>query len=206
MGYPCALMRRLPDLVLASTSRYRRALLERLRIPFEVVAPCWSEVRLVEPDATVLANALGKARSVAQLRPAAAILASDQIAWCAGRTLEKPGTPEAARAQLEWLAGREHSLHTCVVLRMPDGRELQETVAARLHIRALRPEEIDVYVASDLPLDCAGSYRTEALGIVLFDWMRCDDPTAIEGLPLIATRRLLEEAGWRLLETGAAIE
>jgi septum formation protein len=188
-----------PTLVLASTSRYRRALLERLRVPFEVVAPQWTEVRLTDPGLTVLQNAMGKARSAAQARPAATILASDQVAFCEGRILEKPGGVDAACEQLAWLAGREHELHTCVLLRTPDGVERSETIVARLRIRSLSPEEIASYVRADLPLDCAGSYRSEGLGIVLFDYLRCEDPTAIVGLPLVATRRLLEDAGWKLL-------
>lgn len=189
-------MRRLPDLILASTSRYRRALLERLRIPFEVLAPAWEEIRALGPDETVRVNALGKARAAAAARPEAAILASDQVGWCGGRILEKPGTIEAACGQLAWLAGREHTLHTCVVLRAPDGTEREATVVARLRVRPLQPEEIAAYVRLDAPLDCAGSYKTESLGIALFESLQCDDPTAIEGLPLIAVCHLLREAGW----------
>ena len=189
---------KLPDLILASTSPYRRALLERFRIPFEAVAPAWEEVRLGDPDATVRANAVGKARAGAAAFPGAAVLGSDQIAWCAGKLLEKPGLAGRAAEQLTWLAGREHTLHTCVALLTPDGREHDETVVARLWIRPLTQEQIDRYIRFDAPLDCAGSYRIESLGIVLFDRIDCADPTAIEGLPLLATRRLLEAAGWRL--------
>ncbi|MBM3287743.1 MAG: Maf-like protein [Candidatus Eisenbacteria bacterium] len=192
-------MRDQPPLVLASTSRYRRALLERLRVPFDLLAPDWSEVRLATPGETVLVNARGKARAGALRRPGAAILASDQVACCDGRTLEKPGTPERACEQLAWLAGREHELHTCVVLRMPDGAEESETVVAHLRMRPLSPDQIVSYVRLESPLDCAGSYMSEALGIVLFEYLKCDDPTAIIGLPLIAVRRLLERAGWDLL-------
>jgi len=167
-------------------------------VPFETLAPAWEEVRLDGPDPTVRANALGKARAGAQVRPDAAILASDQVGWCAGRILEKPGTPEAARAQLTWLAGREHTLHTSVVLRTPDGWEAEETIVARLRVRALRAEEIAAYVRLDEPLDCAGSYKTESLGIALFEALQCDDPTAIEGLPLISVCRLLRSAGWEI--------
>ena len=188
-----------PILILASTSPYRRALLERLRVPFEVMAPPWDEVRLNDPDTTVSANALGKARAAAEDRPGAVILASDQVAWCDGQILEKPGTPEAACRQLALLAGREHELYTCVALRTPDGREREETVVAHLRMRSLSPEQIASYVQLDAPLDCAGSYKCEGYGIVLFDSLRCEDPTAVEGLPLISTRRLLEEAGFDCL-------
>lgn len=188
-----------PTLILASTSRYRRALLERLQVPFEVLSPAWDEVRLSDPDTTVSVNALGKARAAAKERPDAAILASDQVAWCDGQILEKPGTPEAACRQLALLAGREHQLFTCVALRTPEGREREETVVAHLRVRPLTPEQIAGYVRLEAPLDCAGSYKSEGYGIVLFESLRCDDPTAIEGLPLISTRRLLEEAGWDCL-------
>jgi len=188
-----------PTLILASTSRYRRALLERLRVPFEVVAPAWDEVRLSDPDTTVSVNALGKARAAAKTRSDTVVLSSDQVAWCDGQILEKPGTPEAACRQLALLAGREHLLYTCVALCMPDGREREETVVAQLRMRPLSPEQIASYVRLDAPLDCAGSYKSEGYGIVLFDAVRCEDPTAIEGLPLISTRRLLEEAGWDCL-------
>lgn len=199
-------MDRLPQLILASTSPYRRALLARLRVPFDVVAPAFEEVRLDDPDATVRTNALGKARAAAVNHPDAAILASDQVAYCEGRTLEKPGTPEVAIEQLTGLAGREHTLHTAVVLRLPDGREGEGTIVARLRIRPLTRQQIAAYVRLESPLDCAGSYKSEGLGTVLFEWIRCDDPTAIEGLPLTTTSRLLEKAGWNLLdgEGGAA--
>lgn len=185
-------------LVLASTSPYRRRLLERLRVPFEVETPDWREVRLGDPDSTVLANAAGKARAVARLRPDDLILASDQVGCCDGRILEKPGTVESARGQLALLSGREHTLHTCVFLRVPGGAESNETVVAHLLVRSLGPDEIAAYLEIDRPLDCSGSYKSEAYGIFLFEHLRCDDPTAIEGLPLIATRRLLQWAGWRI--------
>jgi septum formation protein len=192
-------MNGLPDLVLASTSPYRRTLLDRLRIRYETIAPTWEEVRIErDPDATVRANALGKARSGSLARPGAAVLGSDQVAWCSGKLLESPGSPERAAEQLAWLAGREHTLHTCVALRMPDGQEATSTVVAHLWMRPLTQEQIDSYIRHEDPVDCAGSYKFESLGIVLFDRIACEDPTAIQGLPLIATRRLLESAGWRL--------
>ncbi|MBD3161972.1 MAG: septum formation protein Maf, partial [Candidatus Eisenbacteria bacterium] len=180
-------------LILASTSRYRKALLERFRLSFDVVAPRWNEVRFEDPDRSVRANAAGKAQTVAADFRDAAVLGSDQVAWCDGRILEKPGTEEAAREQLAWLSGREHRLHTSVLLRMPDGTEREQTVVARLRLRRLTPGQIATYVRRENPLDCAGSYKIEGLGIALFDYFDCEDPTAVEGLPLIATRRLLED-------------
>ncbi|MDM7915615.1 MAG: nucleoside triphosphate pyrophosphatase [Candidatus Eisenbacteria bacterium] len=184
-----------PRLVLASTSPYRRALLERLALPFDSIDPGWKEVRRSDPDETVRENAVGKARAGGALRPDAWILASDQVGYCDGQILEKPGTPVRAIEQLQFLSGREHTLHTGVVLRSPDGLEEIEIVVAHLRMRPLRLEQIEAYVRREAPLDCAGSYKSEALGILLFDSLRCDDPTAIVGLPLIATRRLLEAAG-----------
>ncbi len=191
-----------PPLVLASTSPYRRALLARLRLPFEVVAPACEEVRLADPVETVRTNALLKARAVALLRPDAVVLASDQVAFRAGRLLEKPGTFERACGQLNWLSGQEHALHTCVALREPGGREASEAIVVRIRMRALSPAQIESYVRLESPLDCAGAYKSEGLGIALFESVMCDDPTAIEGLPLIATRRLLEAAGYAILGAG----
>lgn len=188
-----------PPLVLASTSPYRRSLLSRLRVPFETVAPGCDEVRLPDPDETVRANALLKVRAGGALRPGAAVLGSDQVAFCSGRILEKPGSFERACEQLAWLSGRDHALHTCVALREPGGRESSETVVVRLVLRRLTRAQIESYVRLESPLDCAGSYKSERLGIALFDSVECDDPTAIQGLPLIATRRLLEAAGFAIL-------
>jgi septum formation protein len=189
-----------PPLILASTSRYRSALLGRLHVPFEVASPSWAEIRLADPSETAIANARGKARSVADSIPGSAVLGSDQVGWCDGRLLEKPETFTAACEQISFLSGREHELHTAVTLRMPDGREQTDCVIARLRIRTLAPERIASYVDLDSPLDCAGSYRIESLGISLFEYVRCDDPTAIEGLPLIATTRILEASGWMIPE------
>jgi septum formation protein len=192
-------MRRVPPLVLASTSPYRKALLARLGIPFEVLAPAWKEVRLDDPGRTASENALGKARAGARAVHGAVILASDQVAYCEGRILEKPGTVKRARTQLELLEGQEHTLHTSVAVRTPDGFERDRTVVARLRMRKLTDEKIASYIHRDMPLDCAGSYKIESLGVALFESILCDDPTAIEGLPLIATAQLLEEAGYIIL-------
>ncbi len=202
--YPLGAMGTRPRLILASTSPYRRALLERLRLPFAVVSPRWDEVRLEDPTATVRANSLGKARAVAAIYPEEAILASDQVAYCEGRILEKPGTASVAEEQLGWIAGREHTLHTCVVLRQSSGTEEYKTIVARLKVRALSSEQISSYVRLEAPLDCAGSYKGEGLGISLFEYLRCDDPTAIEGLPLITTCKLLLNAGFDPLETAGS--
>jgi septum formation protein len=190
-------------LILASTSPFRRELLLRLGIPFETVAPPFDEIPPPpgpsSPDqirSLVLENARGKAASVGRVRPSAWVLASDQLGECEGRALSKPGTAERAVEQLSFLAGKEHRLHTAVVLRRAqDGRTEAEVVTAHLRVRPLGAFALRRYVDLERPLGCAGSYRIEGLGIALFESVRCEDPTAVIGLPLIATCRLLEWAG-----------
>jgi septum formation protein len=188
------------DLVLASTSPYRRALLERLRLPFEAVAPPFDEeaekaaLSHLDPEALSLALARGKALSVARARPGAIVIGSDQIATIDGRKLDKPGTEDDARAQLGLLAGRTHRLVTSVVV------VRDETIHAHvdvheLTLRPLSEAQIARYVARDAPLDCAGSYRSEGLGVALFERVRGEDATAVVGLPLIAVSRLLAQLG-----------
>jgi septum formation protein len=191
-----------PELVLASTSPYRKELLARLRLPFTAVSPAFTEVSPPEPvtpdevRAAVLENARGKALSLGRHRPQAVILASDQLGECLGRLLRKPGTLERALEQLRFLSGKEHRLHTAVVLYQAAGEVLRtEVITSTLRIRPLPEEELRRYLEKERPLDCAGSYISEGLGIALFEYLRGDDPTAIIGLPLLATCRLLEEAG-----------
>ena len=146
--------------------------------------------------ALVLENARGKAMSVRAEYPDAVILASDQLAECEGQVLRKPGTEELAVAQLRLLAGKEHRLHTSVVLSEPRaGLSEGEVGTNRLRIRDLPEDQLRRYVQLEQPLNAAGSYISEGLGIALFEYLRGDDPTAIIGLPLIATCRLLERAG-----------
>jgi septum formation protein len=190
------------EIVLASTSRYRRALLERLGLPFEAVAPPYDEEggkrahADLGPEALSLALARGKALSVAATRPAALVIGSDQIAVIDGTQLDKPGTPERARAQLRQLAGRTHRLVTSVVIaHAATGRVLEHVDVHALTMRALSDAQIARYVEADAPLDCAGSYRSESLGVALFETMRGDDATAIVGLPLTAVTRMLAALG-----------
>ncbi len=190
------------QLILASTSPYRRMLLERLGLPFEAVAPPFPEhgqVEIPDPSALVLANALGKARSLRAQYPRATIIGSDQAAVCNGRVLGKPGTAERAVQQLMELAGHEHTLLTAVSVitpgTPPGGRELSELVTNRIRVRPLDEDEARAYVARERPIDCAGAYKSEALGIALFEHLRGDDPTAIVGLPLISLCNLLREVG-----------
>ncbi len=195
------------QLVLASTSTYRRALLARLGLPFITAAPRFTEARAqagLDPARLVVGNALGKAVSLLGDHPGALIIGSDQVAVCAGEVLSKPGTHSKAVEQLLYLAGREHDLLTAVaVVRAPSAGQPAsadapgETALAvnSLRMRALTPAEAEAYVRAEQPLDCAGAYKSEGLGVALFETMRGDDPTAIVGLPLIALTRLLRRFG-----------
>jgi len=190
-------------LILASTSPYRRALLERLGLPFTAVAPPFGEVAPepgADPARVVTKNALGKALSVLPDHPDSLVIGSDQVAVCGAEILTKPGTPERAVEQLLRLAGREHRLVTAVaVLFSPPAGAAAEggtrgdhaVVENRLQMRPLTRAEAEAYVRREQPLDCAGSYKSEGLGVTLFERMEGEDPTAIVGLPLIALSRLL---------------
>lgn len=191
-------------IVLASTSPYRRALLERLKLPFTVVAPHVDEDgakrRIAEPVELVRHLAREKARSLAQRFPAALIIGSDQAVDVDGQTLGKPGTPEAAVAQLIWLSGREHRIHTALAIHdAASGRTEEALDTHRVRLRGLTEAEIRSYVARDRPLDCAGSYRIESLGMALMERISGDDYTAVIGLPLTQVVALLGKLGVRVL-------
>lgn len=197
-------------LILASGSPYRRALIARLGFACEAVAPPYEEIRPkrgLAAAALVVENALGKARSLATQAPPdtpTVVIGSDQVAVCDGEILLKPGTESRARAQLARLSGREHELLTAVALvsagleNPPAGEpawEAHRLVCSRLRMRRLSAEEIAAYVARERPVDCAGAYKSEGLGIALFESLGGDDPTAIVGLPLVALCELLREVG-----------
>jgi septum formation protein len=187
-----------PPLVLASTSRYRRELLERLGLPFEVAAPGVDEsARPGEaPADTALRLAEAKARAVASGRREGLVIGSDQVAGCDGEALSKPETHEVAVAQLRRLAGRTITFHTAVaVLNAATGRLQKDLVDVVSTFRPLSPAEIETYLRREQPYDCAGGVKSEALGIALFDRIASDDPTALVGLPLIALARMLRAEG-----------
>lgn len=189
------------DLVLASTSPYRRELLGRLRLAFRTMAPDVDESRGDgEPPAELAARlALAKARAVAASCPNALVIGSDQVAALAGRVLGKPGTADAARAQLAASSGQRVTFHTALcLLDTRDGRSETLVDATDVVFRALQAEEIARYVDAEQPLDCAGSFKAEGLGICLFERIESTDPSALIGLPLIALSRLLRNAGVRL--------
>jgi len=185
-------------LILASTSRYRRMLLERLGLSFEAVAPSVDETpRAGEtPAATAFRLATAKAKSVAREHPGALIIGSDQVADWNGQPIGKPGTHENAVAQLHALSGQTVVFHTGVALLDADSGACQTAlVDVRSTYRYLTPEEIDNYLRREQPYDCAGSVRSESLGIALFERIESDDPTALIGLPLIQLTRMLHTAG-----------
>jgi len=187
-----------PPLILGSTSRYRRELLQRLRLPFEVVAPQVDETPLPgeAPAALALRLALAKARAVAAQRPDAIVIGSDQVADLHGEPIGKPGNHERATAQLRRLSGQRVVFQTAVsVVRADKGFEQTVLAPVTVQFRALTDAEIERYLRLEEPYDCAGSAKCETLGIALLDAIDSDDPTALVGLPLIRTSRLLREAG-----------
>jgi len=190
-------------LVLGSTSRYRRALLERLGIPFVAVAPDVDEEALPgeSPAQTALRLSEAKARAVAGRFDDALVIGSDQVANCAGRPIGKPGDRKRAFAQLRELSGRTVVFHTGVALvDTRSGRCTSDLVDVTSTFRALSDVEIATYLDREQPYDCAGSVRSEALGIVLFERIASEDPTALIGLPLIALTRLLRAEGVEVLD------
>lgn len=189
-------------LVLGSTSRYRRELLERLRLPFQVAAPGVDEAPLPgeTPVATALRLSEAKARAVAARFSSALVIGSDQVAECDGLPIGKPGNRETAIGQLRMLSGRTVVFHTGLALvDAQSGRCQSAMIDIASTFRALAPAEIESYVDREQPFDCAGSVRSEALGIALFDRIVSDDPTALIGLPLIALARMLRAEGVAVL-------
>jgi len=189
-------------LVLASTSTYRRELLTRLQLEFETFAPEVDEAPLNGelPEATAIRLAQAKARAGAALYPAAVIIGSDQVAALNGVRLGKPGSRERAQEQLERASGQCVVFHTAVaVLQAQTGRMRDCLVPTRVRFRALTPSQISAYLDREQPYDCAGSAKSEGLGIALLEQIQGDDPTALIGLPLIALVSLLNDAGLRAL-------
>jgi septum formation protein len=198
-----------PRLVLGSTSRYRRELLERLRLPFEVASPQVDEAPRPGEDPAALSErlALAKAEAVAAGQRArgvdAIVIGSDQVAELDGQPVGKPGTHERATEQLRAMRGRRIVFHTAVAVVRPAigyARVLRVPVGVRF--RPLGDDEIEAYLRAEQPYDCAGSAKCETLGIALLEAIESDDPTALVGLPLITTCALLREAGLDPLRPG----
>lgn len=188
-----------PRLILASSSRYRGELLARLQLPYTALAPDIDESPQAHETAGSLASrlALTKARKLATLDPGSWVLGSDQAAECDGRILGKPGGASQARDQLQWCAGKTVHFHTAVAL-VGGGAEQQALDLTKVRFRTLTLREIERYLALEPAYDCAGSFKCEGLGISLFEAIETSDPTALVGLPLILTARLLRQAGWAL--------
>ena len=185
-------------LVLGSTSVYRRELLQRLRLPFTVAAPAVDETPLPgEPPAQLAQRlALAKAHAVATLHPEAVVIGSDQVADLAGQPLGKPGDHARATAQLQRMRGHTVVFHTAVAVVCHASSFAQTDLApVRVRFRELSDAEIERYLRAEQPYDCAGSAKSEGLGISLLEAIDSDDPTALIGLPLIRTCRLLRAAG-----------
>ncbi len=191
----------MPALVLASTSRYRRELLERLGLRFEVARPDVDEAALPgeTPRDLAIRLAQAKAEAVARQRSDGAwALGSDQVADVEGRALGKPGGRAAAIEQLRAMSGSVVRFHTALCLAHADGRLHADCDLTEVHVRNLSDAEIERYVDAEQPFDCAGSFKSEGLGITLFERIDNRDPTALIGLPLIATCQLLRAAGFAL--------
>lgn len=187
-----------PPLVLGSTSRYRRELLARLRLPFQTEAPRVDETpRPCEaPAALALRLALEKGRDVASRHPGAVVIGADQVCDLAGEPIGKPGTHDRAVAQLRRLSGRSAVFQTALaVLRPATGFEEVLLAPVTVRFRRLGDAEIERYLRLEEPYDCAGSAKCETLGIALLEAIESDDPTALVGLPLIRTAALLRAAG-----------
>ncbi len=185
-------------LVLASTSPFRHELLQRLGVAFATLAPDVDETRRPDesPEALVLRLSETKARAGAQQYPDALIIGSDQVAVCAGEVLGKPGNHAAACEQLRRLAGKEVNFLTGLCLYDASSDQARvELVPFRVLFRPLTDEQIDRYLRIEQPYNCAGSFKSEGLGISLFESMHGDDPNALIGLPLIRLTSWLNAAG-----------
>ncbi len=189
-------------LILASTSRYRRELLGRLLWPFDVASPGVDETALPEenPRQLALRLALAKARAVAQQQPQAVVIGSDQVADLNGTAIGKPGTHERAVEQLRRMSGQRVVFQTALaVVCLDAGFEATDLAEVRVQFRDLTTHEIERYLLLEQPYDCAGSVKSEGLGIALLQSIDSDDPTALIGLPLIRTCQLLRQAGLDVL-------
>jgi septum formation protein len=192
-------------LILASTSRYRHALLQRLQLPFDVEAPGVDETPLPGEAPAALAQrlALEKARAVAQRHPGAVVIGSDQVADLAGQAIGKPHTHERAVQQLRAMSGRSVVFHTAVaVVRQNAGVAEVRLSPVVVRFRDLSDEEIETYLRREQPYDCAGSAKSEGLGIALLHSVESQDPTALIGLPLSTVCELMRVAGLDPLRGG----
>lgn len=190
-----------PPLILASSSPYRRELLERLRLPFEIVVPNIDETPAPDesPDQTALRLARQKAEKVAAGHPGALVIGSDQVATLDGKQVGKPGDHPRALAQLHWMRGRTVTFHSALCLHDGrTGRHQSEDIRTLATFRDLSDEELDAYLHLEHPYDVAGSAKSEGLGIALLERVESSDPTALVGLPLIALTSMLRNVHYPL--------
>lgn len=188
-------------LILASTSPYRRSLLARLQLPFDVARPGISEepVPHEPPAARARRLSIAKAEAIARERPEAVVIGSDQVAALGERVLDKPGDAQTCHAQLRALSGKSaHFFTGCAVICRAAGLELFHLDTTVVVFRELADEEIRRYVEHEKPFDCAGGFKAESLGVALFERIESQDPTALIGLPLIGLAGALRQAGFRL--------
>jgi septum formation protein len=191
----------MPSLILASTSVYRRDLLARLGLPFQCIPPGVDEAPLPaeSPHDRAVRLALAKATAVASRHPGSVVIGSDQIGVCKGEPLEKSGTAERAKIQLQWLSGAAAAFHTAVaIVQSEPAHSLQFVDTTTVYFRALGEDEIDRYIAAEQPFDCAGSFRAESLGVSLFTKVASEDPSGLIGLPLISVARALRQLGFEI--------
>ena len=188
-----------PSLILASTSAYRRELLTRLRIPFEVISPKVDETPLTGESTLELAKRLAhaKAEAVAKQHPEAWVIGSDQVADLCGAAIGKPGNFERAMAQLQLMRGQVVTFHAALCL-MKGDTQTTLSVPTEVCFRKLPDTVLENYLLAEEPYDCAGSAKSEGLGISLLEHIKSDDPTALIGLPLIALTGLLRDAGFAI--------
>lgn len=185
-------------LILASSSRYRREVLQKLHLPFSCISPEIDETPLdgESPEHTSLRLAEGKARKVAESQPGALIIGCDQVATVDGLQIGKPGNHENAVKQLTMLSGKEVIFHSALCLYDSHSQHMQATIVPYfVKFKALTPLQIETYLRLEQPYDCAGSAKSEGMGIALLDYMRGDDPNALIGLPVIALVNMLQQAG-----------
>jgi septum formation protein len=191
-----------PRLILGSSSKYRKELLSRLRIPFDVIVPNIDETPHPgeAPEATALRLAQEKAMAIAAREPDALVIGCDQVAVLDGQQIGKPGSHESALKQLQTMRGRHVVFHTALCLwdgrlLLPDQKIQLDNVRTFVTFRDLPDEELDAYLHIEQPYDCAGSAKNEGLGIALLENIESKDPTALTGLPMIALTTMLRRAG-----------
>jgi septum formation protein len=193
-----------PSIVLASTSRYRRELLERLRFPFQVEAPDVEETGLPSetPRETALRLARNKAAAVFARFPGAIVIGSDQTVDAGGAPFGKPMSHDVALGQLQLLQGRSAIFHTALAVIGPSADSVQlDCVPTTVKFKSLAKEKLELYLRADQPYDCAGAAKIESLGIALIESVESNDPTALIGLPLIRLTSMLAAAGFDVLAT-----